>query len=230
MPSRPRGHAGKPAASDEHASRKQSPTDPSQGAEASRDLPKGASGIDFQPPPSLPRSTPTRQVVTAKVTSPENSERRRQVDADQRQQQQLHRQPSSRPAPPWANIHEGPQHAQQHPHYQAGAMPFSVPRAQQQVRYSKAWLYLLDQSGLSGSWPLVGLITVFDCPIVSRKTLLFYFSVSSTIYFIALLPIHRLYHLLSTLPSRSLCAVRSYDLSRPLFPTTVSLSNAYHDY
>jgi hypothetical protein len=136
MPSRPRGHAGKPAASDEHASRKQSPTDQLQGTESSREMPKGASGIDFQPPPSLPRSNPTRQVVTTKVTSPENSERRRQADADQRQQQhQQHRQPSSRPAPPWAIQHEGQHPPQQHAHYQAGAMPFSVPRAQQQVRY-----------------------------------------------------------------------------------------------
>jgi hypothetical protein len=146
MPSRSaREHAGKPAASDEHTSRQQSPaSDPSQSAESSRDMPIGAAGIDFQPPPSqvpkLPRSSPTRQVVTAKVTSPENSERRRRTDAEQRQQHRQ-QQPSSRPPAAWS-IHEGQgpqQHAQQqqqqYPPYQAGTMPFSVPRAQQQVRY-----------------------------------------------------------------------------------------------
>jgi hypothetical protein len=143
LPSRSaREQAGKPAASNEHTSRQQSPaSDPSQSTESSRDMPIGGAGIDFQPPPSLkmPRSSPKRQVVVAKVTSPENSERRRQADADQRQQ---HRQPSSRPPAPWA-IHEGQgqgqgQHPQQqqYPPYQAGTMPFSVPRSQQQVRYS----------------------------------------------------------------------------------------------
>jgi hypothetical protein len=139
MPSRSaREHAGKPAASDEHTSRQQSPaSDPSHSADSSRDMPIGGAGIDFQPPPSLKvrRSSPTRQVVVAKVTSPENPERRRRADADQRQQ---HRQPSSRPPAPWS-IHEGQgQHPQQqqYPPYQAGTMPFSVPRSQQQVRYS----------------------------------------------------------------------------------------------
>jgi hypothetical protein len=144
MPSRSsREQAGKPAASDEHTSRQQSPaSDPS---DSSRDMPIGSAGIDFQPPPSLknPRSSPTRQVVVAtKVTSPENSEKRRRFDSDQRQQHQQ-RQPSSRPQPaPWS-IHEGQgQHPQQqqYPPYQAGAMPFSVPRSQQQVRYSLAIL------------------------------------------------------------------------------------------
>lgn len=139
MPSRSsREHAGKPAVSYEHTSRQQSPaSDPSQSADSSRDMPIGGAGTDFQPPPSLkkPRISPTRQVVVAKVTSPENPGRRRQTEAEQRQQ---HRQPSSRPAP-WS-IHEGQgqhsqQQQQQYPPYQAGTMPFAVPRAQQQVRY-----------------------------------------------------------------------------------------------
>jgi hypothetical protein len=156
MPSRSsREHAEKPdASSDEHTSRQQSPaSNPSQhSADSSRDMPIGGAGIDFQPPPSLkmPRSSPKRQVVVAKVSSPENSERRRRVDTDQRQQQQQqHRQPSSRPPAPWA-IHEGQgQHPQQqqYPPYQAGAMPFSVPRSQQQVRYSLA--ILCDLLGLA---------------------------------------------------------------------------------
>jgi hypothetical protein len=154
MPSRSaRGLAGKPAASDEHTSRQQSPaSDPSQSTESSRDMPIGGAGIDFQPPPSLKmaRSSPARQVVVAKVTSPENSERRRRADADQRQQ---HRQPSSRPPAPWAAIHEGQgQHPQQqqYPPYQAGSMPFSVPRSQQQVRYS--WSLRITWVGITIPW------------------------------------------------------------------------------
>jgi hypothetical protein len=135
MASRTRGKSEKPAASDEHTSRPESPSKRGnanaqpQSTESSRDagLPRSAAGIDFQPPPSrLPRASPTRQVIT-EATSQENSERQRRADPDPRQQ---HRPASSRPPPPppppWAS-HEG----QGQQHYQAGAMPFPVPRSQQ---------------------------------------------------------------------------------------------------